>query len=371
MSVPLAWLDGRLIPRDEARLAIHDAGFVFGATVTDFCRTFHQQLFRWTDHLARFRRDCSVCFIPLLPDDSELTAIARDLVANNAKLLAPDQELALISFATPGPIGFYAGAPEQDGPPTLCLHTAPLHLAGYRWFFEEGIALAVAGLHAAPADDLAPPSVKHRSRLHWWRGNAILRGGRSPLLSTPVQNPSPQPPPRSGEGEAVGRISNPSGCKEGRIGNPSYGGEGEQDSTLLPSPFRGGVLQTASSGRRLALLEDGTGHITETAIGNLLIVREGAVLSPPHGQVLDGISLRVVAELCEPLGIPFLRRPLKYEDCIGASEVILCGSGFCLAGVRWIDDHPIPWPGPITQRLLAAWSESVGIDIAGQILSAR
>jgi hypothetical protein len=49
---------------------------------------------------------------------------------------------------------------------------------------------------------------------------------------------------------------------------------------------------------------------------------------------------------------------------------MLCGSAFCLAGVRWIAGHDIPWPGPITQKLLAAWGERVGMDIAGQFLSA-
>ncbi len=108
----------------------------------------------------------------------------------------------------------------------------------------------------------------------------------------------------------------------------------------------------------------------ETAIGNLLIVRDGTVLTPGSG-VLDSISLRVVEELCGQLGIPFQRCAdgLRLADCAGASEAMLCGSAFCLAGVRWIAGYDVPWPGPITPRLLAAWSERVGIDVAGQIVS--
>jgi hypothetical protein len=44
MTCPLAYLNGRLLPQDEARLPVHDAGFVMGATVTDLCRTFRLEL---------------------------------------------------------------------------------------------------------------------------------------------------------------------------------------------------------------------------------------------------------------------------------------------------------------------------------------
>jgi branched-chain amino acid aminotransferase len=306
MSGPLAYLDGKLVPRDEARLPIHDAGLVFGAAVTDFCRTFRHRLYRWDDHLARFRHDCSECFIPLPQDDNELTTIACELVAHNARLIEPHEELALVSFATPGPFGFYAGNPGQDGPATLGMHTAVIPVERYRWFFAEGIALDIPGQHGCAPDDLAPPGVKHRSRMHWWRADHIIH----------------------------------------------------QHSLTSPEPSK-----------RIALLSDTQFNLTETAIGNLLLVRDGNVLTPASG-VLDSISLRIVEELCGQLSIAFWRLDrLRTGDCITASEAMLCGSAFCLAGVRWIAGHDIPWPGPITQRLLAAWSEQVGADIAGQFLS--
>src|SRR4051794_41025890 len=95
---PLAYLNGRFVPQSDAALPLHDAGFVMGATVTDFCRTFRHNLFRWPDHLARLRRDCATCFIPLLPSDAELTASAEELVRHNAGLIGAEQELALITF---------------------------------------------------------------------------------------------------------------------------------------------------------------------------------------------------------------------------------------------------------------------------------
>ena len=49
-------------------------------------------------------------------------------------------------------------------------------------------------------------------------------------------------------------------------------------------------------------------------------------------------------------------------------EAMLCGTAFALAGVSRINDWPIPWPGPVFTRLLNAWSERVGLDIARQFL---
>src|SRR4029079_5508254 len=101
MNAPLAYLNGRFIPFAQAGLPLHDAGFVSGATVVDNARTFRHKLFRWSDHLARFRRDCATCFVPLEASDEQLTALAGELIARNAKSLSPGAELQLVTFASP------------------------------------------------------------------------------------------------------------------------------------------------------------------------------------------------------------------------------------------------------------------------------
>src|SRR6185437_9582335 len=103
----------------------------------------------------------------------------------------------------------------------------------------------------------------------------------------------------------------------------------------------------------------------DTAIGSILSVADDGVIAAEEGTVLESISVRVVAELCAAIGIPFRRRPLdsiaENEDAI--KEVLLAGTGFCLAGVREFalreESRRYAWPGPIYQKLLAAWSELV------------
>jgi len=100
MTSPLAYLSGRFLPADQLSLSAADAGFVWGATITDLCRTFHRRMFRLSEHLTRFRAGCSASHVPLLVDDPELTAIAERIVDHNAALIDPDEELILVMFAT-------------------------------------------------------------------------------------------------------------------------------------------------------------------------------------------------------------------------------------------------------------------------------
>jgi branched-chain amino acid aminotransferase len=296
MNEPLAFLNGRPIPLSEAHLALNDAGFVLGATVTDLCRTFRHRLFRWDDHLARFRHSCQSSYIGLPLNNTEITRAAEDLVAHNAALVGESQDIALVLFATPGPIGYYLGQSSAAGEqPTFGIHTFPLPYARYRPWIEQGVALRTPSLRALPPE-CVDPRIKQRSRMHWW------------LAEQEVRRADP---------------------------------------------------------RAMALLLDGDGCVTETAAANFLIVREGIIVSPPRKCILNGVSLAVVGEICERLGVPLEFRPIPLDECYTADEALLTCTTFCIAGVRQINDRALPWPGPILRRLVDAWSAEVGMPIHG------
>ncbi len=119
----------------------------------------------------------------------------------------------------------------------------------------------------------------------------------------------------------------------------------------------------------VAVLLEADGYLTETASANVLIVQSGKVLSPPHERILEGISRRVVMELCVKLGIPFEEKPLTVADLESADEAMLTCTSYCLMGVHQVNCTGIPCPGPIFRRLLQAWNEEVGLDIHGQIMA--
>ena len=112
-----------------------------------------------------------------------------------------------------------------------------------------------------------------------------------------------------------------------------------------------------------ALLLNRDQFVTETCIANFAVVRRGTVLTPPRSTVLDGVSLRVVEELCGELGVPFAETPLGLEDCYTADEALVTSTPYGVAGVAAINGRRLSFPGPVLSRLHAAWSRMVGRDI--------
>jgi branched-chain amino acid aminotransferase len=163
MTEPWAFVDGDFVPFSQMALPLDDAGVVFGVIVTDLARTFGNRLYRWPEHLARFRASCRAVHIEPRFDDDVLTGAAHELVRRNAK---PGGEQCLVVYATPGRLGHFRGA-GGIGPATLGMHTYPLPWDRYRDLVEQGAVLRVPGVRQLPATSV-PPTVKARSRLHWW-----------------------------------------------------------------------------------------------------------------------------------------------------------------------------------------------------------
>jgi branched-chain amino acid aminotransferase len=92
------------------------------------------------------------------------------------------------------------------------------------------------------------------------------------------------------------------------------------------------------------------------------------LISPPPEKILRGISLAVLVELARGLGIATVYRDLRPQEVASADEVLLTSTPVCLLPVTRFEGHPIGdgRPGEVFRGLLAAWSELVGVDIAGQ-----
>lgn len=121
-----------------------------------------------------------------------------------------------------------------------------------------------------------------------------------------------------------------------------------------------------------ALLLDLDGHVTETNTSNILIVRQGVLISPRTHNILPGLSRAMVIELAGRLGIPFEERDLGETDVLGADESFLTSTPSCIVPVSRVNNARIGGgiPGPVTQRLQKAWSDEVGVDIVRQICDA-
>jgi branched-chain amino acid aminotransferase len=107
-----------------------------------------------------------------------------------------------------------------------------------------------------------------------------------------------------------------------------------------------------------ALLLNTHGRVAEASVANVFALREGLLRTPPPTEgALEGITRRVVLELCAALGIAASELPMARTDLIGADEVFLTGTGAELVAVRSCDGAPIGAgrPGPVTAKLTAAF----------------
>ena len=116
------------------------------------------------------------------------------------------------------------------------------------------------------------------------------------------------------------------------------------------------------------ILLDHRGNLAEGVGYNLFLVTAGAIRTPGDRTVLQGTSRGMVFELAKGLGIPIAEEDLQPYDLYTADEAFFTSTSPCVLPVTRVDRRSIGngVPGPIVQRLLAAWSEAVGVDIVRQ-----
>jgi branched-chain amino acid aminotransferase len=118
-----------------------------------------------------------------------------------------------------------------------------------------------------------------------------------------------------------------------------------------------------------ALLLDLDDHVLEASTANLIIFRrDEGIMLPPQEKILQGVSVGVIEELANGLGIGFTHRDLTIDDVQQADEVMLCSTSPCVWPVTELDGQPIAdgKRGELCGRLLNAWNQRVGLDITAQ-----
>lgn len=300
---PLALLNGRFLPARELAIPAYDAGFVLGATVSEQLRTFGGRLFRLDEHLARLTRGLELTEIDPQTTIEQLAAWANELVAANHKRLDPADDLGLSIFVTPGPYATLA-PPGVERRATIGMSTYPLPFHLWSEKYATGDRLATSDVRQVAAA-CWPRELKCRSRMHYYLA--------------------------------------------------------EQD-----------VKRRMPGARPLLLDEFGQVNETPTAnvIGYVGSADAGYIISPQGSAVLPGISEAVLRELAEQNDVVDGggRSLAPVEVLREVSELWITSTPFCMLPIIELDGDPIGpgRVGPVFRKLLAAWSETVGLDIAEQ-----
>ena len=117
-----------------------------------------------------------------------------------------------------------------------------------------------------------------------------------------------------------------------------------------------------------ALMLDTNGNVAESSGSDFLFVSNVVLRIPERRTHLTGVSLLTAAELAEKNGMQTDEGAFTLFDLYNAEEAMLTASTYCLLPVVRVNGMPLGdgTPGPVVAKLLASWSELVGVDVVEQ-----
>jgi branched-chain amino acid aminotransferase len=102
------------------------------------------------------------------------------------------------------------------------------------------------------------------------------------------------------------------------------------------------------------------GRVSEATAACLLMVREGAVFTPPASEgALESITAAVIEALAVEAGIPFERRPIDRTELLIADELGLCGTMDELRIAKTIDGSTLSQESPVLRSLQTRYLKAV------------
>jgi len=116
------------------------------------------------------------------------------------------------------------------------------------------------------------------------------------------------------------------------------------------------------------ILLDIYGNVAENKGANVFLVNEKEIRTPTTANALAGVSRETVLELAQSAGIPVREMDLQMYDLYTADEIFFTSTPYCIMPATRFNGLPVGSGevGPVAKRLLAEWSELVGMDIVQQ-----
>ncbi|MGE3539339.1 MAG: aminotransferase class IV [Candidatus Tectimicrobiota bacterium] len=129
--------------------------------------------------------------------------------------------------------------------------------------------------------------------------------------------------------------------------------------TARPQPkttnFLNNILalrEAEAAGAVEALMLNAAGHLTEGAVSNVFLVRDGALWTPALAcGVLPGITRAAVLEVAAEQHLTVHETCLEAEALWSAQEAFYTNTTALIMPITQINAHRLGAPGPITQRL--------------------
>ncbi len=302
----IVYVNGRWIPNYKATISVYDRGFTMGYSVYEYIRTFKKELWQLQEHIDRGWQSLKMVRIKPGITKDEVAKICNECLERNKHLLEENEDIQIVFEITPGEYGFPHGR--------------------MRW--ELPVGETPQPTIIVKAEPLLPLLVKYAP---------MYQSGCHVVHTSIIQSP---PNCRDPKIKTYSRLNQILAANEAAL--------------IDPEAF--------------ILMLDLNGNLAEGTGWNIWIVRDGALMTPPPGNILRGVSRSNIFRLGKELGLEIIERHLQPWDLYNADEAFTTSTPYCILPVGRYNGLPIgkETPGPITRRLLNAWSDWVGVDIINQ-----
>lgn len=109
-----------------------------------------------------------------------------------------------------------------------------------------------------------------------------------------------------------------------------------------------------------AIAVDQFGHVSESTVANIFLVRNGTLITPDAAtDMLEGITRDSIIKLARHLDIKVERRAVDKSELYIAEELFLCGSSAKITPILSVDRRQIAAgkPGQITKKMIKYYDE--------------
>lgn len=107
------------------------------------------------------------------------------------------------------------------------------------------------------------------------------------------------------------------------------------------------------------------GIVTESSASNVMIVKDGVLLThPADNLILHGVTRAVTLRLAREAGVKAEERPFTLDELYGADEAFVTGTTVEITPVVSVDGRPVGSgaPGPVTRRLQRDFASLIGLS---------
>lgn len=143
------YLDGKLVPKDEAKVSVFDHGLLYGDGVFEGIRVYEGNVFRLREHIDRLFESAKTIGLDVKMTVEELEQATVDTVVAN------DMRDAYIRLVTTRGVGDLGIDPRNCPHPTLFIICSTISLYP-KEFYVNGISLITASTRRIPMECLDP-----------------------------------------------------------------------------------------------------------------------------------------------------------------------------------------------------------------------